>query len=223
MNRTKMLSALLVAAALLPALHYGRCEAAVGCTLNDPDRDILRIFPNATNYTTEFIAISERGGEALARDLEAAIGDSLDPVYESLGIPYAYYTVLAGRDTIGRVHGVNQKGEFGGMQIILATDPDGVIIEMYYQRLSSPHAKLLRGESFTDRFVGLDLRDFCLFAEAGEGPVAAVGDPTGGATADVAATLRGVAKNLYLLNAFHLEGTCDEASKGDDHEAQDAR
>ena len=27
---------------------------AVGCTLNDPDRDIIRLFPDATNYKNRF-------------------------------------------------------------------------------------------------------------------------------------------------------------------------
>ena len=32
--------------------------AAIGCSLTDPDRDIKRLFPNATNYKTEFITIN---------------------------------------------------------------------------------------------------------------------------------------------------------------------
>ena len=211
----------LLSACLVVALATTNAVAAVGCTLNDPDRDILRIFPDATNYLTEFIAISDRGGEELAADLEAALDDTLDPVYESLDVAYAYYTVLAGSDTIGRVHGVNQKGEFGGMQIILATTPEGDIIDMYYQRLSSPHAGLLRSDEFTDGFLGLELGDFCLFTESGEGPVAAIEDPTDGASPDVDATIRGVMKNLFLLNAFHLDSTCPETPKGVDDENVD--
>jgi len=189
-------------------------RAAVGCTLNDPDRDVLRIFPTATNYRTDFIAIAERGGEELAFRLESFLGDSLDPVYETLDVPYAYYTVLAGSDTIGRVHGVNQRGEYGGMQIILATDAQGAIIEAFYQRLSSPHAKLLRSDSFLTSFVGLDIGDFCRLNETGDGPAADIEDPTGGVTPDFRGTLRGVAKNLFLLGAFHFDATCPPDTEG---------
>ena len=110
--------------------------AAVGCSLNDPDRDIQRIFPEATNYKTEFIAIKEKGGEALLEEIEEKLGDKLDSVYEALDVPYSYYTVLKGKETIGYVHGVNQKGTYGGMQIILASDLEGKIIDFYYQKLS---------------------------------------------------------------------------------------
>ena len=49
--------------------------AAVGCTLNDPDRDIKRIFPESTGYKTEFITIEEKGGEALGKEIERKLGD----------------------------------------------------------------------------------------------------------------------------------------------------
>ncbi|MBD3368718.1 MAG: hypothetical protein GF405_11195 [Candidatus Eisenbacteria bacterium] len=211
----------LVTVVVIVACAAGDAGAAVGCTLNDPDRDILRIFPDATNYATDFIAISDRGGDKLALRLETLLADTLDPVYESLDVPYAYYTVLAGGDTIGRVHGVNEKGEFGGMQIILATTPDGEIVDMYYQRLSSPHAKALRSDAFVSQFIGLTLKDFCRFRERGEGPAGSIDDPTEKGTPDVAATRRGVAKNLFLLNAFHLGGACDGTRKGGNDEPDD--
>ena len=123
--------------AVVPGPGYG----AVGCSLNDPDRDILRIFPDATGYRTEYVTIEERGGDSLAAVVETRLGDELDRVYETIDVPYAYYHVLKQKDVIGRVHGVNQKGEYGGMQLILATDPDGVIVSFYYQKISSPEAK----------------------------------------------------------------------------------
>ena len=81
--------------------------AAVGCTLNNPDRDIKRLFPKATNYRTDFITIKDRGGKELAREIEAKLKDKLEPRYERIDVPYAYYTVLRKKETIGYVHGVN--------------------------------------------------------------------------------------------------------------------
>jgi hypothetical protein len=216
MRRAAVLVAAILAVVLAPAMTH----AAVGCTLNDPDRDIMRIFPDATSYTTEFIAIEERGGKSLAAEIEAALGDTLDATFEALDVAYAYYTVLKGTDVIGRVHGVNQKGMFGGMQLILATDPEGVIVDFYYQKLSSPEAKRFRAHAFTERFTGLSLDDFLTRDDPVEpggepNPVAAIEDPSKKSGEDFEATLRGLTKNLLLLNEFMLRTEpAGEAEKG---------
>jgi hypothetical protein len=181
------------------ALLFGlACEsrAAVGCTLNDPDRDIRRIFKEATNYRTDFITIAERGGETLRSELERRLGDKLDPLYEANDVPYATYTVLKGEEEIGRVHGVNQKGMFGGMQLILATDMTGKVIAFYYQKLTSPETRTFRAKSFTDQFVGVTLATFAERTKQ-------ISDPSKKSGDDFKATLRGLFKNLILLDLFH--------------------
>ena len=184
-------------------------HAAVGCSLNDPDRDVKRIFPKSTGYRSEFIAIAERGGQSLLKQIEAKLGDKFDPEYEAIDVPYSYYVVLTGKDVIGYVHGVNQKGMFGGMQIILATSLDGQILDMYYQKLSSPESKRFRDKSFTEQFVGLSLSDF-VHHDAMQGQtcpsdkVGAIQDPSEKSHNDFKATLRGVKKNLILHNTFNL-------------------
>jgi len=171
--------------------------AAVGCTLNDPDRDIRRIFPQSTNYQTEFISINDRGGNSLAREIEEKLGDKLEPVYETLDVPYAYYVILQGKEVIGYVHGVNQKGTFGGMQLIVATDIEGVIIDFYYQKMSSPESKKFRDKKFTEQFIGLTLCDF------DEGDLSIeITDPSEDSANDYDATIRGLKKNLILVDVF---------------------
>ena len=177
-----------------PSLVLG----AVGCTLNDPDRDIRRIFPEATGYKTQFITIQERGGKTLQQEVEEKLGDKLDTIYETPDVPYAYYTVLQGKKTIGYVHGVNQKGMYGGMQLILATDPKGKILNFYYQKISSPEAKKFRNDDFTGGFKGLTLHDWQ------EGKTDAIQDPSEKSHEDFLATLRGLKKNLILLDFFEV-------------------
>jgi len=171
--------------------------AAVGCTLNDPDRDIRRIFPESTGCRTEFITIEERGGEELKREIEEELGDTFDSIYETLDTPYAYYTVLKGKELIGRVHGVNQKGMYGGMQIILATDLESTIIDFYYQKISSPEAPKFRDDSFTGQFIGLKLEDFF-----NKGVLEGIKDLSENSAEDFYSTLRGIKKNLILLERF---------------------
>lgn len=179
--------------------------AAIGCELNDPDRDIKKIFPQSTGYKTDYFTIQEHGGEKLKKEVEEKLGDAFDPIYESLDVPYSYYTVLKGKDVIGYVHGVNQKGIYGTLQIILATDTTGKIIGFYYQKISSPEANKFRDRSFTERFLGLTLEDF-LKSNDPSGKVASIKDPTEKNHDDFKATIRGTKKNLILLDTFILKG-----------------
>lgn len=187
--------------------------AATGCSLNDPDRDIMRIFPQSTGYRTEFIRIDERGGDALIKEIEQKLKDSVDPTYEASDVPYAYYVVLKGKEEIGRVHGLNQKGMFGGMQLIVATDLNGKIIQFYYQKLSSPEAKKFRNKTFTKQFVGLSLTDFYQFIHAKSGKLAEIKSPSETFVEEFDNTIRGIAKNLIQLDVFYLNRQFDEEYK----------
>jgi hypothetical protein len=196
-------------------ISFGRgiSFAAIGCELNDPDRDIQKIFPQSTGYKTQYFTIQEAGGEKLKKEVEEKLKDIFDPLYESLDVPYSYYTVLKGKDVIGYVHGVNQKGAYGTMQIILATDPDGKIIGYYYQKISSPEASKFRDKSFADQFLGLTLADFYK-SDDPEGKVAAIKDPSEKSRDDFKSTIRGTKKNLILLDTFILHGKYNEAYAG---------
>ncbi|MFC1570287.1 hypothetical protein ACFL4E_00705 [Candidatus Omnitrophota bacterium] len=183
------------------AVSFNAAElyAAVGCTLNDPDRDVKRIFPGSTGYKTEFITIKEVGGEELAVRIEKRLGDKFETEYETIDVPYAFYTVLKGKEAIGRIHGVNQKGTYGGIQLIVATDLDGEIKDFYYQKLSAPEARKFRDKEFTGQFTGLTLEDFY-----DEGRVVLIKDPSSESEEDFRNTLRGLKKNMILLDEFKL-------------------
>lgn len=178
--------------------------AAIGCSLNDPDRDIKRLFPDATNYKTDFISIKDTGGQPLADEIQQKLGDKFEPVYETLDVPYAFYTVLKKDKLLGYVHGVNQKGRFGGMQLVITTDANGVITDFYYQRLSSPEAKFFRDPNFTKQFIGLTLADFYRHK-----PQDTIKDPTKNSNPDFKATLRGLFKNLILMDTLKMNKKFD--------------
>ncbi|MDD5155951.1 MAG: hypothetical protein PHF11_05675 [Candidatus Omnitrophica bacterium] len=179
-------------------LFFQQLYAAVGCTLNDPDRDVKRIFPQSTGYRTEFITIQEAGGQELYKKIEKELGDKFDPVYEAIDVPYAFYDVLKGKEVIATIHGVNQKGEYGGMQLILATDLNGKILDFFYQKMSSPEAGRFMNKNFTSQFIGLGLNDF-LKGNFG------IKDPSSNSSEDFQATLRGLKKNLILLDELKLK------------------
>jgi len=187
---------------------YTNSFAAVGCSLDDPDRDVKRLFPESTGYLTKLLTLKEIGGEVLKQKVEERLGDKFDSVYEDLDVPYAYYTVLKGKDTIGYIHGVNQKGKFGVLQLVIAVNLEGKIISFYYQRISSPESSKFRASRFTDQFKGLSLEDFYKYNIANnalsEGRVVKISDPSVNSPEDFRATLRGIKKDLILLDEFLL-------------------
>lgn len=202
----KKTSVLMVVLAVVSApLAFG----AVGCELNDPDRDVKRFFPESTGYKTTYASIAGSGGEALLKKVEAKLGDTFKGMFETVDVPYTFYHITRGKEVVGYIHGVNQKGQYGGIQVFLALDAKGVVRAFYFQKLSSRQAKLLRDQSFGTQFAGLSLKDFDAWdpaagsARAGS-RVAGIRNPAPEADADFKSALRGVKKNLILCEVFLL-------------------
>lgn len=202
---------------LLTAISVCPVFAAMGCSLRDPDRDVRRLFPQSTGYKTVFITIEERGGPKRLKRIEKRLCDDFEPVYETIDVPYAFYTILKGKKAVGYIHGVNQKGEFGGLQLILATDLTGRILSFYYQRISSPEGKKLRDTRFTGQFKGLTLADFCCYdpkkgsVSDDAGAISRIKNPCSRNSIDFKATLRGLKKNLIIFDEF-LGGQSERSS-----------
>jgi hypothetical protein len=213
---TRIVIPLLLSCLLLLAPREAR--AIQGCTLQYPDQDIRTLFPEATDYRSSFIAVADRGGDTMLHTLAERLPDDLDPVYEAAELPYAYYEVLEGSERVGFVFGVNQKGRYGGMQLILATDNSGRILSFYYQKLSSPARAAFTAPAFTGQFQGLTLADFyyhagyeALGVEIETDKVRAIhlADGSEPAQQDLTATLRGVMKALILFDHFWLDGSSE--------------
>jgi hypothetical protein len=196
---------------LVLSLAVGPLLAAVGCDLNDPDRDVKRLFPESNGYKTVYVSIAQKGGEALLKKIEARLGDTFKGLYETIDVPYTMYRVFKGQDLVGYIHGVNQKGEFGGIQVFLALDLEGRIRGFYFQKMTGRYAGTLREAEFGKQFIGLSLPDFDDYDVASARPkpgsrVAAIKNPAPQAETDFRAALRGTKKNLILCDVFLLGG-----------------
>ncbi len=183
--------------------------AAVGCDLNDPDRDVKRLFPESTGYKTIYVSIAQKGGGELLRQIEQRLGDSFKGLFETIDVPYTMYQIFRGKELIGYIHGVNQKGQYGGIQVFLGLDLEGNIRAFYFQKLTSQYAKSLRDASFGQQFVGLNLKDFYNYdvvsgQTTGRSRVASIKNPAPEAESDFRATLRAMKKNLILVDEFLL-------------------
>lgn len=202
---------LIAAAACLAA---PQARAAIGCTLNNPARDLKALYPRMTSYREDVKEIGRLpDGRQLYEELRARLSGDLDPVYETRDTPYTVYTIFEGTTTLGYVHGVNVAGRGGVIQIFLAVHPETAAIErMFYQRLEGPGATALRNPAVTSQFTSLTLADFYrhdYYAVVGyTGTVDRIAQlsppPTlpPAAVGDWEATVRGVRKNLVLLDLF---------------------
>jgi hypothetical protein len=179
--------------------------AAVGCDLNDPDRDVARLFPESSGYKTTYVSIDKRGGEPMLRRVEKRLGDRFHGIYETIDVPYTIYEIHNGTRKIGYIHGVNQKGQFGGIQVFVSLDPDGRIKSFYIQKMTSQWAKKLRDPKFGRQFAGLSLKDFEHYdplLNKGSGKIAEIRNPVPQAEEDYRAALRALKKNLILMDEF---------------------
>lgn len=179
--------------------------AAVGCDLNDPDRDVARFFPESSGYKTTYLSIDKQGGETMLRRVEKRLGDQFHGIYETIDVPYTLYEIHRGKQKIGYIHGVNQKGRFGGIQVFVALDPAGRIKSFYIQKMTSQWAKKLRSPEFGGQFIGLTLKDFEAYDPAtgkASGKVAEIRNPAPEAEDDFLASLRALKKNLVLMDEF---------------------
>jgi len=202
----------LVFAILALAAPHGLL-AAIGCTLSNPAEDLKYLYPEMTSFKEDLMEFPKlKDGAVLFKGLRARLGSDLDPIYETYETPYTVYSVFKGAEKIGVVHGVNVPGKGGVIQVFLATDPATAAIKnFFFQRLESPAARQLRAKEFRTQFNGLTLADFYkhdYYAAADPGvkadKVAAIQTPVLDAAGkpDYQAALRGIRKNLVLLDCF---------------------
>jgi hypothetical protein len=207
-HRKRLTASLLLAAAGL-IVGAAVLEAAVGCDLNDPDRDVKRLFPGSTGYKTLYVSIARKGGDDLLRKIEARLGDRFTGLFETSDVPYTMYEIYKGADLVGYIHGTNQKGTYGGLQVFLALDLKGVIKAFYFQKLTSRAAKAFRDPAFGSQFIGLSLEDFYRYdvvsgREDPAGPISRIKNPDPASEKDFQAALRATKKNLILVDEFLL-------------------
>ncbi|WP_417909102.1 hypothetical protein [Candidatus Electronema sp. PJ] len=193
---------MLLCLSLTDTLH-----AAVGCDLNDPDKDVARLFPESTSYKTNYLSIDKLGGQPLLKEIEKRLGDSFQGLYETADVPYTLYEIFKDKEKIGYIHGVNQKGKYGGLQVFLVLDMEGKIKSFYFQKLTSKAAKNLREPAFGQQFAGLSLADFYPYqVKTGKsvppGKVDQIKNPVPEAEEDFRASLRATKKNLILMDEF---------------------
>ena len=198
-NVMSMIFFLVVVLVAAPAL------AAVGCDLNNAERDVPRLFPESNSYKTVYVSIQKRGGAPLLKRIENRLGAQNLPLYAPIDVPYTLYEIYRDQKKIGYIHGVNQKGQFGGIQVFMAQDLTGRIKTFYLQKITGNSASKFREAAFSRKFDGLTLRDFDSYDPVrgkGTGRVAQIANPSPELETDFYGILRGLKKNLILMDEF---------------------
>ena len=174
-------------------------RAATGCDLNSPDRDVPRLFPESSRYTSRYLSLRPDQLEHVV----ARLGEGFRAIYDPLDVPYTLYDIYGGNEKIGYIHGVNQKGQFGGIQVFVSLDTKGRIKSFYIQKITGPSVGEFRKASFGKQFVGISIKDFDTYdpvSGKGSGKVAKIHNPAPDMETDFYGILRALKKNLVLMD-----------------------
>ena len=184
--------------------------ASLGCELNDAERDVPRLFPGSSGYNTNYVSFTSSGGANLLSKVEERLDRRYIPIYAPLNVPYTVYSVINDRKLIGYVHGVNQKGQYGGNQVFVSLDLTGKIKALYLQKISGKLAHKFRDPKFGRQFIGISMKDFDSYdpiSGKGTGRLAEIKNPAPEAETDFLSIMRALKKNLILMEEFgYLKG-----------------
>jgi hypothetical protein len=188
-------------------MPWTAAQAAVGCSLRDPDADIRRFFPTVTDYSIHYLTYANQAPERYP-ELSKALGDALDPVYETIDMPYTLYVVNSGRERLGYVFGTNQRGKYSNIQVIAILTAQLNLQQVYIQKIRSPAFEAFQSDEFGTALASLELSDYPRQASCYRDGACAnfpVTDPSGGEhSEDFHAIIRGLAK-LQILSDVLLK------------------
>jgi hypothetical protein len=188
LSRCRGLAVELLACVLVCAVAPVASFAATGCDLNNPDRDVPRIFPGSTRYVAKYRSPTPMELAAIVAQLDER-----------------FRAIYRGDEKVGYIHGVNQKGQFGGLQVFVALDLAGTIRSFYIQKMVGRSVAKFRDGQFGKAFIGISLKDFQKYdpvAGKGSGPLAAIANPAPDMETDFYGVLRALKKNLVLMDVF---------------------
>lgn len=157
------------------------------CVWRNPERTMTRIFPDARDYKTINLRISE----AQRKIIEEKIGYELLPGQQD---QFQYFEMTGEKGQIvGTIIAASQKGEFGAIEFVFGLDADMIIKDIYIQR-ARERDQSFKDRSFLDLFVGKSIQDTMSLDQL------YTGDPTSGTTA----VIRGLAKELVAFETLVL-------------------
>lgn len=129
--------------------HPSTLEASPVCPWREPQRDLLALFPPATNYVLETRILSGATSE-----LRQRLGRHMTTDENPLRI----YRVRNDGQLLGSVLVTRVKAEHGGIEIVTGIEPRGAVRGVIIQSQREPEtiAQILTGAAFRASFAGKD-------------------------------------------------------------------
>lgn len=120
------------------------------CIWRNPERTMVRIFPDAVDYKT----ITKRITSQKLKKIEDKAGRLLAGQREA----FQYYELMAEGKSLGHILASTQKGEYGAIEFVFGVDNAGKITSIYIQR-SRERDREFKKREFLDQFIGKSLKD----------------------------------------------------------------
>lgn len=138
---------------LIPLLLLvpGLAQADV-CVWRDPERTMVRLFPEARDYKTEIYYLEP----AQIERIEALAGEPLLPSEKK---EYNIYAITGEGRTVGWVLALAGTGEYGAIETVVGLDTDRRIRGVYLQRIRERRRDALRNDAFLGQFQGKTVND----------------------------------------------------------------
>lgn len=123
---------------------------AQNCSLRNPDRQIYKMYPNATSYKT----ITKPITKEIRIEIETMLGSPLR--LREIG-KHSACVVLNGKAPIGFVHARTEIGQRGALELVWAYDLDLTLVDFEVQRCRERNGDLIKSNAFRSKLVGSDL------------------------------------------------------------------
>lgn len=120
------------------------------CIWRNPERTMVRIFPEAVDYKT----ITKKITSQNIKKIEDKAGKLLAGQREK----FQYYELIAEEKTLGYILASTQKGEYGAIEFVFGIDKDNKIMTIYIQR-SRERDREFKKREFLDQFIGKSLNE----------------------------------------------------------------
>ncbi len=111
---------------------------------------MTRLFPDAKDYKTEIVKISE----TQRKQIEQNLGYELLPGQRET---FQYFTMLDGKGRrLGMVIAASQKGQYGAIEFVVGVDTNNVMNGLYIQRARERN-RSFKKKPFLDLFKGRNI------------------------------------------------------------------
>lgn len=144
LSRCLRYGAFMLFAGLLSASSISRADV---CVWRDPERSMLKLFPEARDYRT----VTRKLDAAANARIEQLIGEPLEAGEKT---EFNFYEITGAGGSLGWVMALAGMGEYGVIEAVVGLEPDHRIRGVYLQRVRERKAGALKSPAFLDRFKG---------------------------------------------------------------------